>query len=248
LQRLTRAPAAPILLTGQSVIFWNPPVSALPPTSPRQRRKEERPHELLDAALELFVEKGFAATRSEEVAARAGVSKGTLYLYFPSKEELLKAVIRDQLSSQIAAGAARAQGFGGSAGELLLEVLTEWWSSVYDSNASGVFKLVITEVRNFPDIAEFYVREVIEPGKQVIGSIVQQGIESGEFRPVDVPSMVYSLVFPMVMLCLHKHSVGACAPQQDLNPHRFIRQHFELAVAGLRAPAAPAAAASRKAR
>jgi AcrR family transcriptional regulator len=214
------------------------------PAGPRQRRKEERPQELLDAALDLFVEKGFAATRSEEVAVRAGVSKGTLYLYFPSKEELLKAVIRDRLSAQIAAGAERAQNFTGTAGELLQEVLTEWWSNVYDSSASGVFKLIITEVRNFPDIAEFYMREVIEPGKQVIGAIIRQGITSGEFRQVDVPAAVYSLVFPMVMLCLHKHSVGACTPQLDLDPHRFIRQHFEIAVAGLRATAPPAAAAA----
>jgi AcrR family transcriptional regulator len=219
------------------------------PAGPRQRRKEERPQELLDAALDLFVEKGFAATRSEEVAVRAGVSNGTLYLYFPSKEELLKAVIRDRLSAQIAAGAERAQNFTGTAGELLQEVLTEWWSNVYDSSASGVFKLIITEVRNFPDIAEFYMREVIEPGKQVIGGIIRQGITSGEFRQVDVPAAVYSLVFPMVMLCLHKHSVGACSPQHDLDPHRFIRQHFEIAVAGLRTPApAAAAAAPRKKR
>src|SRR5690349_24617191 len=71
---------------------------------PRQRRKEARPQELLDAALELFVEKGFAATRSEEVAARAGVAKGTLYLYYPSKEDLLKAVVRENLSAIISEG------------------------------------------------------------------------------------------------------------------------------------------------
>ena len=66
----------------------------------RERRKEARPGELLDAALDLFVEKGFAATRSEEVAARAGVSKGTLFLYFPSKEELFKAVVRENISGR----------------------------------------------------------------------------------------------------------------------------------------------------
>lgn len=211
-------------------------------TTLRQRRKGERPQELLDAALALFVEKGFAATRSEEVAARAGVSKGTLYLYFPSKEELLKAVIREHVSSQIAAGVQRVQGFEGSATGLLREVLGGWWSQLYDSPASAVVKLVITEVRNFPEIAQFYSQEVVRPGEQIIGSILQRGVESGEFRPIDVPSAVHSLVFPMVMLCLHKHSLGACVPLHDLDPHRFIHAHIELVLGGMLAPAQAGAA------
>lgn len=207
-------------------------------TTQRQRRKEERPQELLDAALALFVEKGFAATRSEEVAARAGVSKGTLYLYFPSKEELLKAVIREQVSMEIMAGAQLAQDFEGSSAELLREVLGGWWSRLYDSPASAVFKLVFTEVRNFPEIAQFYSQEVARRGEQIIGGIVQRGVDSGEFRPIDVPSAVLSLVFPMVMLCLHKHSLGACVPLHAVEPHRFIREHINLMLTGLLEPAA----------
>lgn len=202
---------------------------------PRQRRKEARPQELLDAALELFAEKGFAATRSEEVAARAGVAKGTLYLYYPSKEELLKAVISQRLSSQIAAVAEQAERFEGPSAALLSEVLTDWWIKVYESPTAAVFKLIITEVRNFPEIAEYYVREVVEPGKQLVGRIVRRGIERGEFRPVDVPSAVLSIILPMIMLCLHKHSIGACVPlSNEVDPHAFIRQHVELVLQGLR--------------
>ena len=202
----------------------------------RQRRKEARPLELLDAALELFVEKGFTATRSEEVAARAGVSKGTLYLYYQSKEDLLKAAITHHLASQIAAGAdAVAQhGDSSSSSQLLRELLGDWWIRVYDSPASGVFKLIITEVRNFPELAEFYRSNVIEPGNQIIGSIIQRGIDAGEFRAVAVEQVVKSLVFPMVHLCLHKHSLGACAGVEDLvDPHGFIRGHIELLLGGL---------------
>src|SRR3954470_17369248 len=119
----------------------------------RRRRKEARPAELLEAALTLFVEKGFAATRSEEVAKAAGVSKGTLYLYFPSKEELLKAVIQHYLADQIAAGAEEAAALDGPTPEVMEDLLVTWWSRLYDSPASGVFKLVITEVCNFPEIA-----------------------------------------------------------------------------------------------
>lgn len=212
-----------------------------PTTAPsHQRRKAERPQELLDAALSLFVEKGFAATRIDEVATRAGVSKGTLYLYYASKEELLKAVIAQRLSSQIAEGARKVAEHEGSCAELLLDVLSTWWERVFDSDASGVFKLIITEVRNFPDIAEFYFREVVEPGENLIGGVVQQGIERGEFRAVDVSVVVHSLVLPMVMLCVHKHSLGACGLSDPmLEPRRFVRQHIELLLTGLLAPVQP---------
>ncbi len=208
------------------------------PATTRQRRKDARPSELLDAALALFVEKGFAATRSEEVAARAGVSKGTLYLYFPSKEELLKAVIRHTLMADIARGAERLAQESGPTGELLVQLMTDWWVGVYESPSSAIFKLVMTEVRNFPDIGDFYLHEVIEPGHRLIGGLIQRGIDRGEFRPVDIDAAVHSIVLPMVMLCLHKHSMGACgfADAHLAQPALFIRQHLDLILNGLRAP------------
>jgi AcrR family transcriptional regulator len=203
----------------------------------RRRRKQDRPQELLDAALELFVEKGFAATRAEEVALRAGVSKGTLYLYYPSKEDLLKAVIAQHLSAEIADGAERAAAHPGSNADVLRDVLATWWTRVVESPVSGIFKLVITEVRNFPEIAEFYVREVIEPGKALIGRFVRRGIACGEFREVDPDAVVYSLVLPMIMLCLHKHSIAACMPMEPpLDAPAFIRQHIGLVLEGLVRP------------
>jgi AcrR family transcriptional regulator len=211
-------------------------------TLQRQRRKDARPQELLDAALSLFVEKGFAATKAEEVATLAGVSKGTLYLYFPSKEELLKAVIRHTLSADIAQGRERLLAHQGSASEALLHLLPEWWETVYDSPNSGVFKLVVTEVRNFPEIAEFYAREVVEPGIDVIGQLLQRGVAQGEFRAdLDIRAAVQSVVLPMIMLCLHKHSLGPCLGIASIlpEPRQLIRSHMSLLLQGLRAPAAP---------
>ncbi len=209
-----------------------------------RRRKDARPQELLDAALALFVEKGFAATRTEEVAQRAGVSKGTLYLYYPSKEELLKAVISHNLSDRIAEGAALASGHAGSAASLLRVILVDWWRQLYDSPAAGVFKLVITEVRSFPEIATFYAREVIEPAHGLLGNILQRGMAEGEFRRVDVDNAVHSLVLPLVMLCLHRHSLGACPVDWHLDGHAFIAQHVALVLDGLcPAPAAGSAPA-----
>jgi AcrR family transcriptional regulator len=210
------------------------------PLPHHRRRKEARPQELLDAALELFVEKGFAATRAEEVAVRAGVSKGTLYLYYPSKEELLKAVIGHYLTARIAEGAAQAASFSGSASELLRGMLIDWWGQLYGSPASGVFKLVITEVRNFPEIGDYYARHVVEPARQLLSGILRQGIASGEFRPVDVDNAVHSLVLPLVMICLHRHSLGACPGDWHLDGGKFIAQHVHLMLDGL--SARPAAA------
>ena len=203
--------------------------------SQRRRRKEARPQELLDAALTLFVEKGFAATRIDEVAVRAGVSKGTLYLYYPSKEELLKAVIGHYLSARIAEGAAQADTFTGSAADLLRGMLVDWWGQLYDSPAAGVFKLVITEVRNFPDIAEYYAREVIGPAHALVSGILRRGMAAGEFRAVDVDSAVHSLILPLVMICLHRHSLGACPVDWHLDGKSFIAQHVQLVLTGLSA-------------
>jgi AcrR family transcriptional regulator len=214
-------------------------ISNMSSVSTRQRRKEARPQELLDAALELFVEKGFTATRAEEVALRAGVSKGTLYLYYPSKEDLLKAVIEQRLSAEIAAGAAEAASFTGTTPELLRQLLTQWWQRMYDSPGSGVFKIVITEVRNFPEIAEFHRRAVVEPGSALIGGLIQRGIDRGEFRKVDVNHVVHSIVFPMIMVCIHKHSIGACIEAAQLDGKSFIASHVDLVLAGLATTQAP---------
>ncbi len=215
-----------------------------PPSGPsRQRRKEARPQELLDAALEVFVERGFAAARTDDVAQRAGVSKGTLYLYYPSKEDLLKAVITHSLASEIAEGRRIVDAHAGSAVLLLREFVVAWWARLLDSPASGVFKLMITEVRNHPEVAEFYAREVMMPGEQVLTDVLQRGIDRGEFHPpADLRHAVFSLLLPLVMLCVHKHSLGACSLGPSLDAHRFIADHVELLIAALSRPATGAQA------
>ncbi len=201
----------------------------------RRRRKEARPAELLDAALTLFVEKGFAATRSEEVARAAGVSKGTLYLYFPSKEELLKAVIQHYLGNEIAAGAEEAATIAGTTPAVMEQLLVTWWTRIYDGPASGVFKLILTEVRNFPEIAEFYVESVVQPGNALVGGLLRRGIERGEFQNVNIDAAVHSILMPMVLLCVHKHSLGACGITKDLgaDPIGFMHEHLRLIFKGL---------------
>jgi AcrR family transcriptional regulator len=205
------------------------------PGPPRQRRKETRPQELLDAALLLFVEKGFAATRSDEVARAAGVSKGTLYLYYPSKEELFKAVVRQNLGRLIAEGEEMVDAYDGSTSELLVELMRTWWERFGNTPAAGIHKVVIAEVRNFPELAQFYTDEVILPADRLFTRTVQRGIDRGEFRPLPVHEVAHALMTPMIFLALHRHSFGACPVQDSLNlsPEAVLRTQLELTLRGL---------------
>jgi TetR/AcrR family transcriptional regulator len=206
----------------------------------RERRKEARPGELLDAALDLFVEKGFAATRAEEVAARAGVSKGTLFLYFPSKEELFKAVVRETISTRFKEWNEEFETFDGSTPDMLRYCMKIWWERIGATRASGITKLMISEARNFPELATFYQQEVIRPGMDLVRRILQRGVDRGEFAPMDVEYGVYALVAPMIFLIMMKHSLGACAPQDyPLDAQRYVETMADLLVNGLctRAPA-----------
>ncbi|MDL2355175.1 MAG: TetR/AcrR family transcriptional regulator [Pseudomonadota bacterium] len=209
-----------------------------------ERRKGARPQELLAAALDLFVERGFASTRLEDVAKRAGVSKGTLYLYFTNKEELFKAVVRDSIVPVIGAAEASIAGFEGHSADLLRGVITEWWQQLGASKASGITKLIMAEAGNFPDIACFYQEEVIARGTRMFASMLERAVARGEFRPLDVTIMTQVLIAPMLMLMTWKHSVGPC-DQSHLDPLAFLDAFLDMALHGLlRPPAATSIAAA----
>lgn len=202
----------------------------------RERRKEARPGELLQAALDLFVEKGFAATRSEEVAARAGVSKGTLFLYFPSKEELFKAVVVENLAGRFTEWNQEFEAFEGSTADMLRYCMRIWWERVGATQASGLTKLMLSEGGNFPELAEFYRREVVRPGHALLRRIFQRGIDSGEFAPVDVDHAIYAVIAPMIFLMLTKHSGTVCVDDQtQIDPEKYIALHAEIVLNGLSA-------------
>ncbi len=204
----------------------------------RERRKQARPGELLAAALDLFVEKGFAATRAEEVARRAGVSKGTLFLYFSSKEELFKAVVRDSISDHFPEWNAEFKTFTGSTAGMLRQFMTLWWVRVGATKASGITKLMLSEASNFPELAAFYQQEVMAPGQALIRRILQRGVDSGEFRPIDLQYGVYSVLAPMIFLLTRKHAMGCCAGgNDDLVPEVYIAAQVDTLLNGLcRAP------------
>jgi TetR/AcrR family transcriptional regulator len=206
----------------------------------RERRKQDRPGELLEAALDLFVEKGFAATRSEEVAVRAGVSKGTLFLYFPSKEELFKAVVMENVARPVAEGIAEAENFQGSSADLLQWLMLEWWRRYGATKASGISKLMMSEAGNFPALAEFFRDNVIQPAQALIRFVLQRGIDRGEFRAIDVHDAIYSVMAPLIFLVMEKHASGACSSgTQAIDPEKFITNHADLLVRGMKPENSP---------
>ena len=211
-------------------------MNTIDPIAPhkRERRKQDRPGELLKAALDLFVEKGFAATRVEEVALRAGVSKGTLFLYFPSKEDLFKAVVLENVVVPVKQGAVEVAQFKGTMGELLEWMMLQWWRRYGATKASGISKLVMSEASNFPDLAIFFRNEVIEPAHALVRHALQRGMDRGEFRATNIDLTLHSVMAPLLFLVMWKHSMGPCCPSHEqIDPEAFITQHARLMARGL---------------
>src|SRR5262245_41222223 len=150
-----------------------------------QRRKDARPAELLDAALSVFFEKGFAAARLDDIATRAGVSKGTVYLYFHSKEDVFKALVRAIPQANVEQVRAVAADTSIPADELLERVMRFIGSFLRDERMLKFPRLIIAEAGNFPQLAEIYKREVISRGIEIFSTIIKRGISEGRFRDVD---------------------------------------------------------------
>ena len=204
------------------------------PASPRKRRKEVRPAELVSAALAEFVDRGFAATRLDDVARRAGVSKGTLYLYFDSKEALFKAVIQEGVVPVLDAADAMVAGHAGGAADLLEALVFHWWERIGETEWSGVTKLMMAEAKNFPDVANFYYEHVIRRARALFALVIERGMASGEFRAVPVDTTIDVLVAPMLMFAIWRHSLADCQAS-PADPRQCLAFHLNLLRQGLRA-------------
>ena len=210
-------------------------------TKPRwERRKDARPQELLEAALEQFVERGYAATRLEDVARRAGVSKGTLYLYFENKQELFKAVVRATVVEAIGQAELDMAASDAHSGEVLRALLLRWWEQVGATKVAGITKLMMAESGNFPELAQFYNDEVVERGNALIVCALERGVARGDFRPVDPQVLMPVLTAPVLMLMMWNSACLPCDGAREIDSAAYMEAFLDLTLRGLRPDPAPA--------
>ena len=201
----------------------------------RSRRKEARPAEIVEAALAEFVDKGFAGASVQTIAKRAGVSKGTVFVYFETKQDLFKAVVRTNLSAPLDTWRNLTRNHTGSARELVVLSLHQWWTDVGSTPAAGISKLLMQEAANFPELAEFYQAEVVEPGIAHMRYILQQGVDKGEFRATDLTLTCMNIFSPLLFLAMWQQAMGdkqpICGPA--IEPRAFIDNHVSLLLDGI---------------
>lgn len=177
-----------------------------PPTPRWQRRKESRPDEIINAALECFGEKGFNATLLDEVAVRAGIAKGTLYRYFESKEELFRAVVRANMADEMSAAEREIATSSAASAELLAALIQRMAQRV--ASPVGVLPhVVFAEAARFPDLARFYFDEVIARGLGLMELMIKRGMSAGEFRRVDARSAAFCIIAPLALQALVRHGL-----------------------------------------
>ena len=207
------------------------------PSEPRwHRRKEERPAEILDAALQEFVTRGYAATRLEDVARRAGCTKGTIFLYFPNKEELFKAMVRQIVVPSILQHELLAEQHQGSSRELLVRLMHQRWDLLVDSPSSALPKLMFAEAGQFPELARFYVDEVGVRSHALFSRVLREGIARGEFREMDTEATAKVMMAPLLVAALWKHSFEPhCHVQIDQT--RYFEASLDLLLSGIARPA-----------
>jgi len=190
-----------------------------------QRRKEDRPAEITEAAMNAFAEKGFAGTKVEDVAKRAGVSKGLLYLYFKTKEDLFKAVIRSFISPKIDALTRTVENSDLSAEAFLRGPFLDLAKTIPNSPARILARLMISEGPKHPDLVEWYWENVVSKALTALRTVIRRGVESGELRRSALDDFPYILAAPVVFSVLWKILFET---HDNLDTDRFIEEHLEI--------------------
>jgi len=197
-----------------------------------QRRSEERPREICNAALDVFSEKGFAAAKLDEIARRAGVSKGTLYLYFKDKEDLFRAVVRDTVAPNIDTVRAMVEGADLPFAEVIRMFLPRFAAITSQVRVGAVAKMVIGESRNFPELAKVWHDEVVSKALGMIASLIERAQSKGEVRPGDPRLHAFSLMGPMMMGILWRETLQPVGGA-PLDLEALAKQHAETVLTGL---------------
>lgn len=201
--------------------------------SRRQRRAEARPAEILAAALDLFAEKGFTATRMEDVASRAGLSKAAIYLYFKDKMALLQALVQATVGANLNMAKGLAEAHQGPVLELIQHIIGFMAGRIGETRLPDLVKLIISESRAHPEIGRLYLDNVINQGLPLFESLIRRGIAAGEFRPMDPGLAAKSMVAPMLLAVLWR-TVFEPLGAEPLDVEAFARHHQEMLLRGFR--------------
>jgi len=197
-----------------------------------QRRSEDRPREICAAALEVFAEKGFAAAKLDEIARRAGVSKGTLYLYFKDKEQLFRAVVRDSIAPNVAAITSAISAMDAPFADVVRMFLTGFAEREARLPLGAVAKMVIGESRNFPELARVWHDEVASKAVGALAAAIERAQQRGEVRNGDPRLFAFSLMGPMVLGALWRATLVP-AGGEPLDLPALARQHADAVLEGL---------------
>jgi len=197
-----------------------------------QRRAEDRPREICTAALDVFAEKGFAAARLDEIARRAGVSKGTLYLYFKDKEDLFRAVVRDTVAPNIEVIRASLAGAEMTFADVIRLFLPRFAEITGRVPVGAVAKMVIGESRNFPELAKVWHDHVASKAIGMIAELIERAQARGEVRPGDPRLHAFTLMGPMVLGLLWRETLQP-AGGAVLDLEALARQYAESVLGGL---------------
>jgi len=197
-----------------------------------QRRSEDRPREICAAALEVFAEKGFAAAKLDEIARRAGVSKGTLYLYFKDKEQLFRAVVRDSIAPNVAAITSAISAMDAPFADVVRMFLAGFAEREARLPLGAVAKMVIGESRNFPELARVWHDEVASKAIGALAAAIERAQRRGEVRSGDPRLFAFSLMGPMVLGALWRATLVP-AGGEPLDLPALARQHADTVLEGL---------------
>lgn len=206
------------------------------PTPKFRRRAEARPDEILDAARDLFSAQGYAHCSVDQIAKAAGVSKGAVYLYFPSKRAILEALVKRAvvpISAEALAGMPQAVGNLRATLTFFLRMIAQ---KLADPNIFAVPRIVIREAAVVPEIAEMYREAVLEPAMPVLIGIIKAGVASGELRPIDPELTLRTIMGPMILHMLMSEVFGI-TPARGLAMSELIENHLEILTNGLFAQA-----------
>jgi len=195
-------------------------VSSSSVQAPRWRRRpSERPTEILEAALEVFAERGLAGARVEDIASRAGVSKGTVYLYFSGKEELFREAVQDKVTRTLEGLAAATP--AGRPTERLHGFIQAYWTHLRRPHFASLYRLIMAELHQFPELTRFYAEEVSGRVIDLLAELIAEGVDSGAFRPTDP-----HVAARMIVSLLVQHAVWTS--RRELFTHLGDRTDAEL--------------------